>query len=154
MTAFDFGDGNGSVPAHKHPNGGGWVADTAHVDDTAYVADTAKVYGNAQVFENAYVADTAKVSGKAVVSGYAHVFGNVHVSGSAIVEDVFPVITRSDGYCFAHLPCEDGKKRILAGCRYFTMEEAEKHWKETRGGTPLGDETMEILKFFKRMDKK
>jgi hypothetical protein len=27
MTAFDFG--NGPVPAHRHPNGGGWVADTS-----------------------------------------------------------------------------------------------------------------------------
>ena len=34
---FDFDDGNGPVPAHKHPNGGGWVADTATVDETAYV---------------------------------------------------------------------------------------------------------------------
>jgi len=27
MTKFDFGAG--PVPAHKHKNGGGWVADTA-----------------------------------------------------------------------------------------------------------------------------
>ena len=25
------------VPAHRHPNGGGWVADTAHVELTAYI---------------------------------------------------------------------------------------------------------------------
>ena len=31
MITFDFNDGNGPVPAHKHPNGGGWVADTAKV---------------------------------------------------------------------------------------------------------------------------
>ena len=31
-TTFDFKDGNGPVPAHEHPNGGGWVADTAKVD--------------------------------------------------------------------------------------------------------------------------
>ena len=34
---FDFRDGNGLVPAHKHPNGGGWVADTARVAETAYL---------------------------------------------------------------------------------------------------------------------
>ena len=28
---FDFEDGNGQVPAHQHPNGGGWVADTTSV---------------------------------------------------------------------------------------------------------------------------
>ena len=31
---FDFG--NGPVPAHQHPNGKGWVADTALVADTAF----------------------------------------------------------------------------------------------------------------------
>jgi len=36
-TNFDFGDGNGSVPAHKHMNGGGWVAETASVDASAFV---------------------------------------------------------------------------------------------------------------------
>jgi hypothetical protein len=61
VTTFDFGDGNGPVPAHKHPNGGGWVADTATVDDTAYVGPDAKVYGNAWVSENASVSGDARV---------------------------------------------------------------------------------------------
>ena len=29
MVTFDFG--NGPIPAHKHSNGGGWVADNAQV---------------------------------------------------------------------------------------------------------------------------
>ena len=33
------------VPAHQHPNGGGWVADTATVLDEAYVGPTARVFG-------------------------------------------------------------------------------------------------------------
>ena len=56
MTTFDFG--TGPVPAHQHPNGGGWVADTATVS------------------ESAYVGPNAKVSGYAVVTGYAEVTGN------------------------------------------------------------------------------
>ena len=36
-TEFDFQDGNGPVPAHKHVKGGGWVADTATVADSARV---------------------------------------------------------------------------------------------------------------------
>ena len=44
QTMFDFEDGNGPVPAHKHPNGGGWVADTATVADTAYVGANAEAY--------------------------------------------------------------------------------------------------------------
>ena len=58
-TTFDFG--YGPVPAHQHPNGGGWVADSATVDNTAYVGanarvfDQAQVYGQAQVFGQAYL---------------------------------------------------------------------------------------------------
>ena len=53
MTQFDFGDG--PVPAHRHSNGGGWVADTAHVADTAYVGRNARVSVNAWVSGNARV---------------------------------------------------------------------------------------------------
>ena len=35
----------------------------------------------------------------------------------------------------------------MAGCRYFTVDEAYSHWRSTRGGTPLGDETIDILDF-------
>ena len=64
MTTFDFGDGKGPVAAHQHPNGGGWVADTAKVADTSYVGPDAWVYGNAEV------SGTARVSGDAWVSDY------------------------------------------------------------------------------------
>jgi hypothetical protein len=46
-----------------------------------------------------------------------------------------------------------GVMKVQAGCRDFTMKEAKKHWRVTRGGTPLGDETMEILKSLKRLSK-
>ena len=55
--------------------------------------------------------------------------------------------TRSDGYEFFLWHCEGGFF-VGAGCRFMGVEEARKHWTETRGGTPLGDETMDILRFF------
>ncbi len=54
-------------------------------------------------------------------------------------------LRRSDGYDFMPFECADGITRITAGCRYFTFPEAREHWQRTRGGTPLGDETMRIL---------
>ena len=63
---FDFG--NGPVPAHQHPNGGGWVADTAHVADTAYVGPDAQVFGSAQVSGSARVYGRARVSGDTVMT--------------------------------------------------------------------------------------
>jgi hypothetical protein len=82
---------------HIHPNGGGLVADTAHVDDSAYIGVNAQVYGDvhvygnayvfgkAHVFGNAHVYDNAQVFSDAHVYGNAHVYGDVHVYGNAHV---------------------------------------------------------------------
>ncbi len=84
-THFDFGDGNGPVPAHRHPNGGGWVADTAKVYETSYVGPDAQVYDDATVSGNARVYDNARVYGNAWVSSNARVYDNAKVSGDACV---------------------------------------------------------------------
>ena len=64
---YDFSDGRGEVPAHKHtnPDGsvGGWVAETASVENTCYIDEHAKVFGNARVFGNAKVYGDAEVYG-------------------------------------------------------------------------------------------
>ena len=36
----------------------------------------------------------------------------------------------------------------MAGCRFFTLDEAWLHWERTRAGTDLGDETLDILTMF------
>ena len=46
VATFDFRCG--PVPAHRHVNGGGWVADSASVDDGAYIGPDARVSGDAQ----------------------------------------------------------------------------------------------------------
>ena len=59
VQTFDFRDGNGSVPAHRHtnPDGtvGGWVAETAKVENTAWISGDTQVYGNALVYGDAQV---------------------------------------------------------------------------------------------------
>jgi len=187
-TTHDFGDGKGPVPAHKHPNGGGWVADTAHVAATAHVGYGAQVYGYACVYGRAWICGNARVcgdarlcgdarvygnawvGGDAHVYGYAQVGGNVRVYGNAQVygdAQVFggarvqgkitsgahevspPQVIRSDGYVFSAWR-EGDKIRVTAGCRDFkTLKEAAEHWRTTRGGTPLGDETFRILRYLK-----
>ena len=49
LTTYDFKDGKGKVLAHRHPNGGGWVAETATVEDTVIVDKDAKVFGTTKV---------------------------------------------------------------------------------------------------------
>ena len=128
--------------------GNAWVFGNAKVYGNAWVSGDAKVFSDAKVYGNARVSDSAIVYGDARVFGNAWVYGDAKVFGNAQISKSFTAIVRSDGYTFIYVPCADGIKRIIAGCRYFTMEEARAHWSTTRGGTPLGDETMKILDFF------
>ena len=98
MTTYDFGDGNGPVPAHQHANGGGWIADTVVYDDTVFIGPDALVYGNAwvgheaQVFDLAVIEGNARIDGEsrvyesAIVRGNAQLYGCSFVHGTAVVE--------------------------------------------------------------------
>ena len=123
---YDFGFG--PVPAHPHPKGGGWVANTAKVDDSCYIGPYAQVYGMAQVtrkavidgyakiFGEARVTDEAKiygaakvyqnalVSGRARVSGEAKVYGNTIVTDNCLVYECAEVYenARIRNYCEVH----------------------------------------------------
>jgi hypothetical protein len=55
--------------------------------------------------------------------------------------------TRGDGYEFFLWDTSKGWF-VQAGCRWFTFEEGWQHWHDTRGGTPLGDESIDILTMF------
>jgi hypothetical protein len=68
------------------------------------------------------------------------------LSGAVPASPVF----RRDGFEFRLWGTNLGW-RISAGCRFFSFEEAESHWRDTRGGTPLGEETFAILAYFREM---
>ena len=90
---FDFRNGVGPVPAHRHvnPDGrlGGWVANTATVAATVGVGGDAQVYEYARVFDSVWVSDAARVFGHAEISenawirGYVHVHEHAHIKGHA-----------------------------------------------------------------------
>ena len=65
----------------------------------------------------------------------------------ATVKRLLRRATRADGYEFILWDCQEGFF-ITAGCRWLTMAEARQHWTSTRAGTPLGDESLDILDFF------
>jgi len=166
--SVEAGDKGGFVEKEENisPDGNAWVSGDARVFGDARVSGNALVSGDAQVFGNARVSVNARVSGdtrvygdarvsgdarvygNAWVSGNARVYGDARVSGNALVVKPITTATRSDGYTFALLPHKDGSFRITAGCRHFTFSEADAHW-TWRDGTPLGDETRAILKFFR-----
>lgn len=86
-TFHDFKDGNGPVPAHRHPCGGGWVADTSHVADTAYVGPNAHVFNYANVKDETVITDHANVSGYATVKDMACIKDNAVIRGLCTIED-------------------------------------------------------------------
>ena len=62
--------------------------------------------------------------------------------------------SRADGYpFFLQKLTGDSEPMVKAGCRYFTLEQANAHWQSTRGGTPLGDETQIIIEGLVKMAK-
>ena len=63
-------------------------------------------------------------------------------------------VTRSDGYLFRLLDCDVGW-RVAAGCRFFTLDEAWRHWGHgKRANTPLGEESEDILVLFEHHTKR
>lgn len=89
-------------PGKPHPNGGGWVANTANVASTAYVGPYAQVLnyatvsGNARIDGHAIVKGSATVSGNAVVRGNAIVGSSAKVRENAVVEQAARVFYNSD----------------------------------------------------------
>lgn len=85
---------------HHHPNGGGFVADSAHADATAFVGPEARVLGNGKVLDRARIEDhavvvNATVKDDAVVSDYAVIDKDSVVGGHARVRDFACVTGKS-----------------------------------------------------------
>lgn len=103
---------------HQHPNGLGWVANSATVDATAYVGPNAQVLTSAQVRnyarieDYAVVRDNAQVRDNAIVSGHAIVQGNAKVYGQAKVRDWANVFGYAEIFenarVIEHANCGDG----------------------------------------------
>ncbi len=87
MTTYDFDDGSGPVPAHRHTNGQGWIADTATVDTSVYVSEHAKVYGKALVNGAVKIFDRVRVSGQASINDKVALYDDAYISDNVILSD-------------------------------------------------------------------
>ncbi len=79
------------IDGASHPNGGGFVAATAHVAPNVYVGPDAMVLGSSQIIQNARIegnawVENADVGGHAIISGNANIFGG-SISGYAKITD-------------------------------------------------------------------
>ena len=89
-----------NAKGHRHPNGGGFVSDNAHVAATAYVGPNAMVLDGARVEDSACIHEYAVVHGaKTVIRGHAKiggkawVFGDITVGGNARILESATVTT-------------------------------------------------------------
>ena len=140
MTTFDFG--YGPVPAHLHPHGGGWVADTAHVDDSAYVGPNARVSGNALVSGDAWVFGDARVYGD------AQVYGNATIAKSSDYLLIGPIGSRADFMTWTR-----SDNCIATGCFRGTIEEFLAAVRETHGDNEHAKAYRAAMNFIRAMEK-
>ncbi len=57
---------------------------------------------------------------------------------------------RMDGYTFHLFRLEDGSHKVMAGCRWLTIDEYRAHVAAKYSGTVKARETLDILDFFER----
>ena len=135
----DFHDGRGPVPAHQHLYGGGWVADSAHVDASVRVTGDALVYGNARVTGDAQVYGNAQVSGDAQVSGNAEIRQkNDMVAISSI---------GSENGTLTLFRCKKGKHTVSRGCFADNLSEFYRRVKEKDDNDPSKAEYLALRPF-------
>lgn len=144
---------NVSGNAHVYQNS--QVGEYARLGGNSSVYGSSSVYGASQVFGFSMVYGNARLYANAVLLGFSRAYGSASImngqtKGHMEVYSTNVATTRSDNYTFSVAPTVYGP-RISAGCRYFTFEEARDHWKRTRGGTKLGDETLAIVDYLERM---
>jgi len=70
---------------HQHPNGGGWVENTAIVDATAYVGTGATICGRARIAGDARISDRATIAGDARIGDCATICGDARIGGDAMI---------------------------------------------------------------------
>jgi hypothetical protein len=83
LETFDFPNDavKGAVPAHRHPNGCGIVANSAYVEPGAYVDLSAQVFGHPVVLGGVRVEADARVGGGTIKGCYRVWAGKPVMSG-------------------------------------------------------------------------
>jgi len=76
-----------NMKGKRHPNGGGWVADTATVDESAYVGPNAMVLDEARVLDDAVIEDYVIVYGNAAFKDNARAYGKLAVAKGVFSKD-------------------------------------------------------------------
>jgi len=136
MSTFDFGFG--SVPAHKHKNGGGWIADTIDVSEEIYVGENARISGGA--------ISGGEIYGSARISG-GEIYGGV-ISGGEISKTPLQIQGSRDFLIVI------SNEFISIGCRCHSLEYwLENYIKIGHDYNYLESQIAEYSEYFKLIEK-
>jgi carbonic anhydrase/acetyltransferase-like protein (isoleucine patch superfamily) len=84
------------VEAHRHPNGGGWVANTAKVDPAVYVSASSEVFDKAEIRGHVIIKGRCRVFGHAKIDGNVTLLGDVTVGENVRIFDSATISGRID----------------------------------------------------------
>ena len=99
----------------------------AHAHGDSRVCGTARIHGNSEVSGRALISGDGRLSGNVHVCGSARVSGGVVLSGLHYTPDAVVLFGSCDMY--SRIVCQvDDVAYIGAGCRWFTLAEARRHW--------------------------
>lgn len=147
--------GNAKIFGFADIGGITWVQDNAAISGNAQLEGDITVRDDVRIFGNASLKGSVCVRDECLIYGDAYIRGNQKLQYNVVIkEDYHYSVTRTDGYDFMYLPCSDGKMRILAGCRYFTIEEARQHWSDPQYMPERrAKESLNIIDFLYNVDK-
>ena len=77
-----------------------------------------------------------------------------YLSGAKYRDDTIAAriatVERMDGYTFHLLRLENGAAKVMAGCRWLTVDKYRAHVAKEYPNTPKARETLDILDFFEK----
>lgn len=88
---------------HKHPNGGGWVSDSAYVEASASISGRAAIFGNARILDRTRVYGSSRIGGNAECYGAPHIHGRAVIGGNAKVYDAAKVLGDAQVYGYVEI---------------------------------------------------
>lgn len=88
---------------HKHPNGGGWVSDTAYVEASASVSGRAAVFANARVLDRTRIYGSARIGGNCECYGAPHIHGRAVLGGNCKIYDAAKVLGDAQVYGYVEI---------------------------------------------------
>ena len=115
------------------------------------IHETATIHLTAVVHETAHIGAHAHIEADARVESNAHIGAHARVGAGAraVLADLGAEQVR--GFARLAYVAHDGTVRLTAGCRDFSLTEAEAHWGVSYGNRKIGDEYLALVRYVREL---